>query len=572
MTESLIITPKFKDWLYLQPDDSVVNTLVNGLKLHPTICRLLALRGVKNTEEAKHFLNPSLNDLINPFCMKDMEKAIERIHRAIADNEKILIYGDYDVDGITSVSLLYTFFKGIHDAVMYYVPDRNKEGCGISYDGIDIAHKESCKLLIALDCGIKDYKKINYAKEKGVDIIICDHHLTEDILPDAYAILNPKRADCTYPFKELSACGVGFKLAQGYTEKYQLDKGKLFELLDFVAVSIAADTVPLLGENRVMAFFGMTHINNRQRVGFKALLDIVRAKRKLNLMDLVFTISPRINAAGRILHASYAVELLIETDYKSAKEKAKVIHDNNYERQLLDKDVTASALELIAKDKNFSGKSSIVLYQPDWHAGVIAITASRLVEKYHKPTIILTDSNDVVVGSGRAPAGFDLYESVESCKDLLTQFGGHKYAVGLRIEKERIQQFIKSFEEAAKLNMLKQASKSVIEIDDVIELTDLNENFYNQIERLAPFGFGNNRPTFATKEVRDTGENGFVGKSHLKLRVTKPGQPARSGIGYDMWDYIPYLRTKKSFDICYQIHLNEWKDQKRVEMKVKDLK
>lgn len=571
MSDSLIVTPKFKNWFFLQPNEAVVQSLHEELKIPIAISQLLVLRGVKNKDDADRFLNPSMEHLHDPFLMKDMDIAVQRIHDAITKNQKILIYGDYDVDGITAVSMLYTFFRNFYDNISYYVPDRNKEGCGISFEGIDFAKSDTCKLIIALDCGVKDHEKVAYAREKGVDIIICDHHLPDPTLPAAIAILDPKRPDCNYPFKELSGCGVGFKLLQAYYQKHQPENTDINELLDFVVVSIAADTVSITGENRILAHFGMKLINGNTRVGFKAILDIVNSRKKLELMDLVFTISPRINAAGRILHASYAVELLIERDKKAAKIKAQLIHDNNSDRQVIDKDITTSALDII-EDEDYIDKKAIVIYQPDWHQGVIAIVASRLVEKYHKPTLILTESNGLVVGSGRSVPGFDLHEAINACSRYVIQFGGHKYAAGLSMEKEHVVDFIEAFENIVEERILEDQLEPKIEIDAIVELEDINVDFYNMIEMMAPFGSGNHKPVFVTKNVKDTGNNGFVGNSHLKLHVSKQGQAPKSGIGFGMWDYIPYLRNKGVFDICYQMYMNEWNGQKNVEIRLKDLK
>lgn len=572
MSESLIVTPKFKKWLFLQPDDSVVQQLQAELNIHPSICKLLAIRGVKNKEEAHRFFHPSLDDLHDPFLMKDIDAAVARIHKAITSGEKILIYGDYDVDGITAVSMLYTFFYQHYQNIGYYVPDRNKEGCGISCEGLDFAQNNDYSLMIALDCGVKDHDKIVYAKERGVDVIICDHHLPDGTLPKAVAVLDPKRSDCSYPFKELSGCGVGFKLLQAYTIQYHLDQNFLYSLLDFVVVSIAADTVSLTGENRILAHYGMQLINDQPRVGFKAILDIVKAKKKLELMDLVFTISPRINAAGRILHASYAVDLLIGTDAEAAKEKAQLIHDNNSDRQLLDKDITSSALDIIYDDEDFEDKKAIVIYQPHWHQGVIAIVASRMVDQFHKPTIILTESNGQIVGSGRSVPGFDLHDAIHACEKYLLQFGGHKYAAGFSMEKKHVEAFMEAFEQVVQDRILEDQLEPKIEVDDIIELDDINAGFFEMVEKMAPFGNGNHKPVFVTQNVKDTGNNGFVGKSHLKLHVSKPGQSLKSGIGFNMWDYIPYLRSKGSFDICYQMYVNEWNGQKNIEIRLKDLK
>lgn len=572
MTESLIVTPKFKKWSFLQTDDSVVRQLQEELKVHYSIAKLLVLRGVESKEAADLFLNPSLDQLHDPFLMMDMDKAVERVHDAIQQQEKILIYGDYDVDGITAVSLIYTYFKSFYSKIGYYVPDRKKEGCGISFDGIDYAQKNGYSLIIALDCGIKDHKEIDYATEDNIDIILCDHHIPEKDLPKAVAILNPKRLDSEYPFKDLSGCGVGFKLVQAYSMKYNVKQEMVFDLLDFVTLSIAADTVPVVGENRVLAYFGMKLMNNRKRPSFKAILDIIKVRRRLELMDLVYTISPRINAAGRILHASYAVELLIETDHHKAKSKAKFLHANNFERQQIDKSITSSALEIIGKDKDFDDKRAITIYQPDWHQGIIAIVASRMVEAFYKPTIILADSNEGVVGSGRSVRGFDLYKVIESCSEYLIQYGGHKYAAGFTMHKENVEDFLAAFHEKVEELIQEDQLTPKIDVDDVIELSDINEDFYYWITKMEPFGSGNQKPVFVTKDVKDTGNNGFVGKSHLKIHVTKPGQKAKYGIGFQMWDYIPYLRSQETFDICYHIYENKWNGERNIEIKLKDLK
>jgi len=571
MAEALVVTPKFKKWVILQPEASIVDRLHQELKIHYSICRLLALRGITNAEEAGLFFNPSLEQLHDPFLMKDMDKAVARIRRAIESGESVLFYGDYDVDGTTAVALLYTFFKAHYDRLGYYVPDRNREGCGISTDGIDYARQHGYSLVIALDCGVKEHDKIDYAASLGIDFIICDHHLPEHKVPDAVAVLDPKRSDCPYPFKELSGCGVGFKLVQAYALRSGIDLHEVYDLLDFVVVSIAADTVLLTGENRVLAYYGMQLINQKKRQGFKAILEIVNARKQLELMDLVFTIGPRINAAGRILHASYAVELLIETDEDAAMKKARLIHDNNSERQVLDKDVTSSALDII-EEHDYENRKSIVIYQPHWHQGVIAIVASRIVDQFHKPTIILTEANGVVVGSARSVPGFDLHDAIQACSQYLIQFGGHKYAAGLSMKPELVPAFIEAFEQVVQERIQEEQLEPFIEVDDVIELDDINERFYNMIEKMAPFGPGNHKPVFVTREVKDTGNNGFVGTAHLKLHVAKPGQMSKSGIGFGMWDYIPYLRSKGTFDICYQMYVNEWNGQRNIEVRLKDLK
>lgn len=572
MPESLIVTPKFKKWSFIETDDSVVQSLQKEMNLHPTIAKLLAIRGITNKKQAEKFFKPSLDHLHDPFLMNDMERAVSRIHQAINSGEKILIYGDYDVDGITAVSLLYTFFRTIHPDIGYYVPDRTTEGCGISFDGVDYASENGFTLLIALDCGIKDHQKVNYALENNVDIILCDHHIPDSSLPNAVAVLNPKRLDSSYPYKDLSGCGVGFKLVQAYNQRYVKNDELVYSLLDFVVLSIAADTVPLTGENRVLAHFGMKLINKRKRPSFKAILDILKVKKPLELLDLVYTITPRINAAGRILHASHAVDLLIEKDAAKVLSQAEFLHENNFERQQIDKHITSSALEIIENDEDFHTKKAIAIFQPDWHQGIIAIVASRMVDKFYKPTIILTESNDLVVGSGRSVPGFDIYEAIQSCSEHLVQYGGHKYAAGFSLERENVEAFIEAFEKRVEEQIEEDQLAPKIKVDDIIDLDDINPEFYSWIEKMAPFGSGNNKPVFVIENVRDTGNNGFVGKAHLKVHVTQPGKKAVYGIGFNMWDYIPYLRSKNEFDICFHLYVNKWKGTKNIEIKLKDLK
>ncbi len=572
MSEPLIVTPNFKNWFFKEADESDVQILAEEADIPLVVARLLVLRGIRTKDEAYDFFNPSLKNLHDPFLMNDMDKAVSRIHHAIHSNEKILVYGDYDVDGITAISVIYTFFQSFYSDIGYYVPDRNTEGCGISFDGIDYAEENGYALIIALDCGIRDHKKIRYASQKGVDIILCDHHIPDEDLPEAAAILNPKRSDSTYPYMDLSGCGVGFKLVQAYSIRYQINKELVFQLLDFVVLSIAADTVPITGENRILAHFGMKLINQRKRPGFKAILDILEVKNKLELMDLVYTISPRLNAAGRLLHASHAVELLIETDMKKALDKAQFLHDKNFERQQIDKLITTSALDIISNDESFKKKKAIVIFQPEWHQGIIAIVASRLVEKFYKPTLIITEANGLAVASGRSVPGFDLYQAIEKCGEWFLQYGGHKYAAGFSMELNKVEEFISVFERVVEEQIEEEQLVQKIEVDGVIELNDINFDLYNWIKKMAPFGSGNHKPIFVTKDVRDTGNNGFVGESHLKIHVKKQGQRPKYGIGFNMWDYIPYIRSKENFDICYYIYVNKWKGKKSIEIKLKDLK
>ena len=561
-----------KRWTYIQADEGEVNELQKQLNIHKTICQLLVARGIKTYEEAKKFFRPSLEQLHDPFLMKDMEKAIDRIEKAIAKNETILIYGDYDVDGTTAVSLVYSFFIEIYKNVLYYIPDRYTEGYGISFQGIDYSKENNATLIIALDCGIKAHDKINYATEKGIDFIICDHHLPDDTLPDAVAVLDPKRTDCTYPFDELSGCGIGFKLIQAYAQKNNISSEKIYEQLDLVAVSIASDLVPVTGENRILAKFGVDKVNNKPRAGFKALMSELKLTRSLDITDLVFIIGPRINAAGRIAHGSEAVTLLIEENYETALEKTKKIQQTNTDRKSLDKDITEEAFSMIDSNEILIQKKSTVLYQEHWHKGVIGIVASRLIEKYHRPTIILAASNGKAVGSGRSVPGFDLHNAIDACSEHLIQFGGHKYAAGLTIEINKIDDFIHAFDKIVSERILDEQLIPQIEIDAEIELTDINEKFFNIVEQMGPFGPGNMRPIFITKNVYDTGYSKVLNGNHLKLNILKDKQDPKNGIGFGMGDYMKITEKNETFDICYQLYANVWNGQTKIEFRLKDLR
>lgn len=561
-----------KRWTNLEADESEVLELQKQLNIHPILCKLLVLRNIKTFEQAKAFFRPSLEQLHDPFLMKDMDKAIDRIEKAITQQEKILIYGDYDVDGTTAVSVVYSFFRNVYGSIQYYIPDRYTEGYGISFQGIDYASEENVTLIIALDCGIKAHDKINYAKQKGIDFIICDHHLPDETIPNAAAVLDPKRKDCTYPFDELSGCGIGFKLIQAYAIKNGIALENVYKHLDLVATSIASDLVPINGENRILAKFGVDIVNKQPRAGFKALMSELKLTRVLDINDLVFIIGPRINAAGRIAHGSEAVTLLVEEDYDIALEKTKKVQQNNTDRKSLDKDITEEAFALINENEKLQQKKSTVLYQEHWHKGVIGIVASRLIEKYHRPTIILTESNGKAVGSGRSVPGFDLHDAIDACSDLLVQFGGHKYAAGMTIELDKIEEFATAFDKIVSERILDEQLIPQIEIDAEIELTDINEKFFNIVEQMAPFGPGNMRPTFVTKDVYDTGYSKVLNGNHLKLNILKDGQNPKNGIGFGMGDYMQLMEQKDTFDICYQLYANVWNGQTKIEFRLKDLK
>lgn len=565
------MTPQ-KRWTYLEADESLVDELQSQLKIHRVLCKLLVLRNITTFDDAKEFFRPSLEKLHDPFLMQDMDKAITRIETAIEKNEKILIYGDYDVDGTTAVSLVYSFFNEIYQNVSYYIPDRYSEGYGISLQGIDFAADNDISLIIALDCGIKANDKIDYAKQKNIDFIICDHHLPGETLPNAAAILDPKRNDCHYPFKELSGCGIGFKLIQAYTQKNNLQQENIYDQLDLVAVSIASDLVPITGENRILAKFGCDKINNNPRAGIKALMSELKLSRNLDITDLVFIIGPRINAAGRIAHGSEAVTLLIENDYDRAIEKTKKVQQNNTDRKTLDKDITEEALAMIDNNEDLIQKKSTVLYQEHWHKGVIGIVASRLIEKYHRPTIILASSNGQAVGSGRSVPGFDLHDAIDACSEYLVQFGGHKYAAGMTIEIDKIDAFSAKFNEIVSSRITDEQLIPQIEIDAEIELSDINEKFFKIVEQMQPFGPGNMRPIFATKEVYDTGFSKVLNGNHIKLNILKDGQDPKNGVGFGMGNYMKIMEEKEAFDICYQLYANEWNNQIKIEFRLKDLR
>ncbi len=559
-------------WEVKEVDEAQVSELQKALKIQPMLCKLLVQRGVLTYDAAFQFFRPKLSHLHDPFLMKDMDKAVKRIEQAIQNKEKVLVYGDYDVDGTTAVALVYTFFKDKFTEIGHYQPDRYKEGYGISFDSIDFASENNYSLIIALDCGIKAIDKVKYAKEKGIDYIICDHHLPGDEIPEAVAVLDQKRKDCNYPYKELCGCGVGFKLVQAFANTNAIDEGEVYGLLDLLAISISADIVPITGENRVLTYFGLQMINKSPRVGIKALLQTADCDKVLNITDLVFVIAPRINAAGRIEHANYAVELLLESDADSALQKAVKINDQNLIRRDLDKDITQSALEMLKGDASYQNKRSTVVYQEDWHKGVIGIVASRLIENYYKPTVVLTKSNGKIVGSARSVKGFDLYKALLACEDQLLQFGGHKYAAGMTLSEEQIPGFIEKFEEVVSNTIEESSLTPVIEIDAEIEFGNIDEKFFDIVEQMAPFGPGNMRPKFVTKDVRDSGNSRIVKEAHLKLEVFKSGQRNMKGIAFGMSQKLDYIQRKTQFNVCYQLQMNVWRDYRNIEMMVKDIK
>jgi single-stranded-DNA-specific exonuclease len=553
-------------------DDVTVRQLADALNINPVLSSLLVHRGINTFEEARYFFRPSQLHLHDPFLMQDMEKAIARIESAMAANEKILIYGDYDVDGTTAVALVYSFFKKYHQNIEYYIPDRYKEGYGISTAGIDYAAKNGFTLIIALDCGIKSVDKIAYANTLGVDFIICDHHLPGEELPAAVAVLDPKRADCEYPFKELSGCGIGLKLIQAYTEKHDLPFEGVAEYFDLAAISIACDIVHITGENRVLAHLGLQKINENPCVGVKTLMEVAGRKGGYTISDVVFLLGPRINAAGRIDDAKHAVELLIACHEDTAKEKGDMINIRNTERKGHDMQITDEALSIIDNDAVLIGRKSTVVFNENWHKGVIGIVASRLTEKYYRPTVVLTRSNGHVAGSARSVVGYDLYEALCGCSDLLIQFGGHKYAAGLTMAPENVDAFIEKFEEVVSASIPDELLIQQILIDAELQLTDIESKFFRVLNQFAPFGPENMSPVFLSKNAYVSGNASLVGGNHIRMAIMQPGSAAFNCIAFNQAELLPQLKSGVPFDVCYTIEENVWREQRSIQLNIKGIR
>ena len=576
-----------KCWvLKTQGDPEKVNELSKALGIDQALANLLIQRGLTTIDEAKTFFRPSLTDLFDPFRMKDMDKAIARITQAIVNKEGILVYGDYDVDGTSAVALVYTFLHSFHEEIDFYIPDRYDEGYGISIKGIDYASLNNVKLIIALDCGIKAIEKVAYAATKDIDFIICDHHRPGSEIPGASAILDPKRSDCPYPYKELSGCGIGFKLIQAYAQINNIPFENLAQYLDLVAISIASDIVDITGENRILAYFGLKLINSKPRPGLEALLRYSSMmknddglggnvfNRELTITDLVFMIGPRINAAGRIESGKNSVRLLITTNLEEAKRVAEQINAYNTERRTLDSQATQKAMEMIGADERLKSARSTVIYHPEWHKGVIGIVASRLTEFYYRPTIVLTLSNGLVTGSARSVKDFDIYEAVDACSDLLEHFGGHKFAAGLSLKPENLDLFKSRFEEAVQDRLQGVKLFPVLEIDSLLPLNAINSRFFNVLKQFAPFGPGNMAPLFVTRGVMDAGGSRIVGKNHLKLSVVHPdiaGGPF-SAIAFQQGEQFGLIDKQIPFNICYHVEENEWNGSVNLQLNIKDIK
>lgn len=553
------------------PEKEKVEKLAKELQVNTTLATILCQRNIESFAEAKHFFRPNLKDIHDPFLMKDMDIAVDRIETAIANNQRILVYGDYDVDGTTAVSLVASYLKTITPNIATYIPDRYKEGYGVSFAGIDFAEDNDFSLIIALDCGIKAIEKVAYAKEKNIDFIICDHHKPGDQIPDAVAVLNAKRTDCSYPFDELCGCGVGFKLIQALGTKRTQTITDLVPYLDLVATAIAADIVPINGENRVLAYYGLQVINQNPRNGIKAIIHQVH-KTNLTITDVVFTIAPRINAAGRMKHGNYAVELLTEMDFDTAVDFAASIEIFNADRKDLDKRITDEALIQIIDNDEEQGYTTVV-YKEDWHKGVIGIVASRLIEKYYRPTLVFTKSGDKLAASARSVKGFDVYNALHACEEFIEQFGGHKYAAGLTLLPENYQKFKDKFEEVVAKTIDKKLRTPEIAIDAEIDFSEITPKFFRIIQQMEPFGPMNMKPVFKTCAVRDNGYGKQVGadKTHLKLNVFQGDNKQTFGaIGFGLGDKI--TQVQNDFDVVYNLDENNWNGNKSIQLMLKDLK
>ena len=556
-----------KRWEIKKADSSLVKDLAKELNVSEIVAHLLVLRGITTFQDSKLFFRPEIEHLHNPFLMKNMQQAVARIEDAIAENQKILVYGDYDVDGTTSVAMMYSFLKKFNQNIEYYIPCRYEEGYGISLKGIDYAKDNNFALIIALDCGIRAVNQVDYANEKNIDFIICDHHTPSEKIPNAIAVLNPKQSDCDYPFKELSGCGVGFKLIQAYCESHSIAFTEIVEFLDLLTVSIGADIVPMTGENRVLAFYGLKQINSQPRIGLKALMDAAAKTKELTNSDVVFGIAPRINAAGRIDHAKKAVEILVETDYEKAKSFADGIEENNKTRRNLDQSITKEALEMINENKK-----STVVFSENWHKGVVGIVASRLIETHYKPTIVLAEKDDILTGSARSVHDFDLYEAISKCSHLCEKFGGHKYAAGLSIKKENLQEFINAFEIAVSETITDDQLSPKIEIDMEIDINNVDDKLFRIIKQFSPFGPQNLSPFFVSRNVVDNGYGKQIGadKSHLRINA-KTTSGSLAGIGFGMGEFFKSIKDYQEFDICYSINENEWNGRKSLQLMIRDL-
>lgn len=554
------------------PDKEQVESLAAAIQVDPIIASLLLQRGVQSYEDAKQFFRPDLSQLHDPFLMKDMDKAVNRIEKALATNENILVYGDYDVDGTTAVALLASYLLSRYPNVATYIPDRYSEGYGVSFQGIDFAADNGISLIIALDCGIKAIDKVHYAAQKGIDFIICDHHRPGELLPQAVAILNPKQSDCTYPYKELCGCGVGFKLIQALSEIREEQVDLLLPYLDLVATAIGADIVPITGENRILCAHGLQVINQASRPGIRAILSESR-KMKFSVTDVVFQVAPRINAAGRMRHGSYAVALLMEKDLQKAMQMAQEINTFNSERKELDRITTHEVLDRI-RELGEEDRKTTVVYDPKWHKGILGIVASRVMETYYRPTIVFTKSGDKLAASARSVKGFDVYHAITQCEDLLQQFGGHKYAAGLTMDPANFEAFKDRFEEVVANSIDPQMLIPEIKIDGRMAMERISPRLYRILKQFAPFGPGNSAPCFLAEDLLDTGYARGVGEEskHLKLAVYQPGSAPIGAIGFNLGDRLELIRERQPFCAVFSIEENEWNGKVDLQLKIRDIR
>ena len=584
-----------KRWVLKQKGDvSLVSGIAGALGIENALAELLVQRGVTSFEEAKAFFRPNLSQLHDPFLLNDMDKAIDRIEAAKASGQKIMVYGDYDVDGTTAVALVYAFLKenGFQN-LDYYIPDRYSEGYGISFQGIDFAQEQNFSLIIALDCGIKSVDKVQYANERGIDFIICDHHRPGDELPAAVAVLDAKRIDSTYPFDELSGCGVGFKLIQAYAQTHDIPFESLYKYLDLVTISIASDIVPIIGENRILAYFGLKLINTNPRPGIESILGVANIVRKpddeiktegeeagllfsreLTISDMVFVVGPRINAAGRIESGRNSVKLLVSSDMETAASIAQTINDFNTERRTLDTQITQEALDIIAKDDKLRKAKATVVFNPEWHKGVIGIVASRLTETYYRPTVVLTQSNGLITGSARSVKDFDVYDAIDACSDLLEHFGGHMYAAGLSLKPENLKPFRERFNSIVSASITDEMLIPEVEVDLEVNLNQITPKFLRILKQFAPFGPGNMSPVFMTRDTVDSGHARIVGKNHVKMTVYQESvrSDPYSGIAFQQGEKFDLIQKGQSMNICYHIEENEWNGVKNIQLNIKDIR
>ena len=553
-------------WKYQPPTYKQIEEaerLAEELDISPILCRLLVARGVTSVADAKQFFRPRLSNLHNPFLMNDMDIAVKRLNKALGRKERILVYGDYDVDGTTAVALVYKFLQQYSSNIDYYIPDRKEDGYGISRRGVDYAHSTGVKLVIVLDCGIKAVEEIAYAKSLGIDFIVCDHHVPDKQLPDAVAILNPKRVDNRYPYRHLSGCGVGFKFMQAFAMDNNIPSEQLYSLLDLVAVSIASDLVPIMGENRLLAFHGLKQLNNAASTGLMAIIQVCGLRDKeISINDIIFKIGPRINASGRIRQGKVAVDLLIENNLRAALAMSEQINEFNETRKDLDKSMTEEAGKIVEGLENFDEKRAIVIFNEDWHRGVIGIVASRLTEVYHRPAVVITCTGDIATGSARSVTGFDVYKAIENCRHLLDNFGGHTYAVGFSLKVENIEEFSRCFEEYVAQNILHEQTEPIIEIESELNFKDITRKFFLDLKRFAPHGPDNPKPVFCTYNVYDYGTSKVVGRrqEHIKLElVDNNSSTVINGIAFGQSEQARYIKSKQSFDICYTLEDNTYK-------------